>query len=105
MTNGFALNHNKSLQIYFYCVKRQAKIDFLKDVESTVGLIMLLSLIKVPKDSILQVWFKSQMTIRELNNKGYKALFSSCWYLDHTKYGTDWTKYYKCEPSPYSKSK
>ena len=37
MTNGFALNHDKSLQIYFFCVKLQAKNDFLKDVESTVG--------------------------------------------------------------------
>ena len=37
MTNGFALNCDKSLQIYFFCVKRQAKIDFLKDVESTVA--------------------------------------------------------------------
>ena len=36
MTNGFALNHDKNLQIYFFCVKRQAKNDFLKDVESTV---------------------------------------------------------------------
>ena len=35
--NGFALNHDKILQIYFCCVKRQAKNDFLKDVESTVG--------------------------------------------------------------------
>ena len=35
MTNGFALIHDKNLQIYF-CVKRQAKNDFLKDVESTV---------------------------------------------------------------------
>ena len=26
------------MQIYFFCVKRQAKIDFLKDVESTVGI-------------------------------------------------------------------
>ena len=38
MTNGFALNHDKNLQIYFFCVKRQAKNDFLKDVESTVTL-------------------------------------------------------------------
>ena len=36
MTNGFALNHDKILQIYFFCVKRQAKINFLKDAESTV---------------------------------------------------------------------
>ena len=37
-TNGFALNQDKSLQIYFFCVKRQAKRDFLKDVENTVVL-------------------------------------------------------------------
>ena len=34
MTNGFAFNHDKSLQIYFFCVKHQSKNDFLKDVES-----------------------------------------------------------------------
>ena len=28
--------YDKSLQIYFFCVKHQAKNDFLKDVESTV---------------------------------------------------------------------
>ena len=34
MTIGFALNHDNSLQIYFFRVKRQARSDFLKDVES-----------------------------------------------------------------------
>ena len=37
MTNGFAFNHDKNLKIYFFCVKRQAKNDFPKDVESTVN--------------------------------------------------------------------
>ena len=37
MSNGFAFNHDKSLQTYIFCVKRQANNDFLKDVESTVG--------------------------------------------------------------------
>ena len=36
MTNGFALNHDKRLQIYYFCVKGQVKNNFLKDVESTV---------------------------------------------------------------------
>ena len=36
MKNGFALNHDKSMQIYFFSIKRQAKNDFLKDVESTI---------------------------------------------------------------------
>ena len=41
MTNGFALNHDKSLQITFICVKHQAKKKkhFLKDVESTVVIV------------------------------------------------------------------
>ena len=43
MTNGFALNHDKSLQIYFFCVQRQAKNDFPKDVERTVGTVCMLS--------------------------------------------------------------
>ena len=30
------LNHDKSMKIYFFCVKRHAKNDFLKYVESTV---------------------------------------------------------------------
>ena len=38
-TNGFALNHDKSLQIYFFCLKHQAKNDFLKDVVSNVGIV------------------------------------------------------------------
>ena len=41
MTNGFALNHDKCLQIYFFCVKRQAKNNFLKDVKSTVMMYIL----------------------------------------------------------------
>ena len=37
MTKGSALNHYKSLQIYFFCVNVKQKNDFLKDVESTVA--------------------------------------------------------------------
>ena len=56
---------------------------------------------QVPKDSILEVWYGKQSNVMDLNRKGYKALYASCWYLDHTKRGTDWLKYYKCDPSPY----
>ena len=41
-TNGFALNHDKNLQIYFCLCKASAKNDFLKDVESTVTFIIIL---------------------------------------------------------------
>ena len=37
MTNSFALNHDKSLLSYFFCVEKHlANYDFLKDIESTV---------------------------------------------------------------------
>ena len=36
MTNGFALTHNKSLQIYFFKEKRHVKSDFLQDVKNRV---------------------------------------------------------------------
>ena len=39
MTNGFAFNYDKSLQIYFFCVKcQEKKNDCLKDAESSVAL-------------------------------------------------------------------
>ena len=63
MTNGFPLNHDKSLQIYFFCVKRQGKkdflkevkIDFLKDVENTVNAIITPNIQILPKHTYPKV--------------------------------------------------
>ena len=52
-TNSFALNHDKSLQIYFFCLKRQAKNDFLKDVESIVVLVNIPVYINFEPNSII----------------------------------------------------
>ena len=41
-TNGFALIHDKTLQIHFLYEKRQASEDFLKDVE--IGISQLLTI-------------------------------------------------------------
>ena len=71
MTNGFALNHGKSLQIYFFCVKRQAKNDFLKDVESTAGAIFHYHL------SIYKTFLDNKMSIFE----EYGASFSAVLFL------------------------
>ena len=37
MTNGFALNHAKPLQLYFFCIKHQAKTYFLKNAKAIGG--------------------------------------------------------------------
>ena len=47
MTNGFALNHNKSLKIYRFCVKHQAKNDFPNDGERMVQVFNTFCLIKI----------------------------------------------------------
>lgn len=59
----------------------------------------------LPKDTIVQVWKyindKPAYTA-ELNavvRAGYKAILSSCWYLNYIDYGQDWVKFYQCDPT------
>lgn len=60
--------------------------------------------VNLPKDTVVQVW-KNENDPREfmkvLENvvkSGYKAILSSCWYLNLIDYGQDWVKFYKCDP-------
>ena len=47
MINGFAFNHAKSLQIYFFYVKCQAKNDFPNDIERReVGLFVCVEVLR-----------------------------------------------------------
>lgn len=50
----------------------------------------------------MEVWYGQPTNVRMYNQAGYRALFSSCWYLDNYKHGVSWQTYYACEPSPYS---
>ncbi|KAL3859175.1 hypothetical protein ACJMK2_009407 [Sinanodonta woodiana] len=56
---------------------------------------------EIPKDSILQLWMSRQNVVQQLNEQGFRTIYSSCWYLDHSKYGIQWSEYYLCDPSPY----
>lgn len=48
-------------------------------------------------DAIVQIWMGDAWDIDRVMRKGYRTLFSSCWYLDYINYGQDWDKYYRCE--------
>ncbi|CAG2170408.1 unnamed protein product [Oppiella nova] len=62
-------------------------------------------------DTVVHVWIGSWGTDKEkywrpeLHNvtvKGYRAILSSCWYLDLISYGSDWKGYYTCEPHSFN---
>lgn len=37
----------------------------------------------------------------QVTRRGYHALLSSCWYLDHIEGGGDWQKFYDCDPDNF----
>lgn len=43
--------------------------------------------------------------VQKAIDQGYRVLFSSCWYLDHSNYGIHWMDYYNCEPTHRINSK
>lgn len=95
---------NRAIGYYFKRLIKTLK-DTASKKKQTKRFIMwedvLKNTLEVPTDSILQVWLGSPSNILALNRQGYRALYSSCWYLDDYKRAVMWHDYYTCEPSPY----
>jgi len=53
--------------------------------------------VQVKPDTIIQVWSGDSYNIDHVTRSGFRALFSTCWYLDYINYGQDWDRYYNCE--------
>lgn len=49
---------------------------------------------------VVQVW-KGDLnsTVSKVMKRGHPVIFSSCWYLNYIKYGTDWPNFYRCDPT------
>nr|XP_037275222.1 beta-hexosaminidase subunit alpha-like [Rhipicephalus microplus] len=59
--------------------------------------------VKIAPDTVVHVWKPPQNEeLALVTSAGYKALLSTCWYLDHISYGSDWKKYYACDPHNFS---
>lgn len=53
---------------------------------------------------IVHIWILEELyeQIYNVTAAGYKLLLGSCWYLDHISYGSDWRKYYLCDPHNFT---
>ncbi|KAH7944610.1 hypothetical protein HPB52_021969 [Rhipicephalus sanguineus] len=57
----------------------------------------------IAPDTVVHVWKpQHKEELASVTSAGYKALLSTCWYLDYISYGPDWKKYYACDPHDFS---
>lgn len=61
------------------------------------------------KDAIISVWMggdkDSGKKLASVTENGFRAVLSSCWYLDYISTGRDWPKYYLCDPHNFNGTK
>ncbi|XP_022179120.1 beta-hexosaminidase subunit beta-like isoform X2 [Myzus persicae] len=57
--------------------------------------------INLDSNVVVHVWKGgyNYSIVSEIMKSGHPVLFSSCWYMNYIKYGTDWPNFYRCDPT------
>ncbi|XP_033752809.1 beta-hexosaminidase subunit alpha-like [Pecten maximus] len=55
--------------------------------------------LKIPSDSIIQVWFGNSKEVEKVIESGYNVIYSECWYLDKVQETLNWPDHYLCDPN------
>lgn len=59
------------------------------------------SRLQLANDTVVNIWKTTPQPALEMSKvtaAGYKAISSSCWYLNRIAYGENWQSYYMCDP-------
>lgn len=99
--NKFMKSHGivglKQLEEYY--IQKILDINSRLGVKSIVWQEVFDNGVRLNESTIVHIWTGSQQDeLYQVTGSGYKALLSSCWYLDHLNTGGDWLKYYECDP-------
>ncbi|KAI0222060.1 Beta-hexosaminidase subunit beta, partial [Lamellibrachia satsuma] len=86
-----------------YYIQRLVEIVAKKNMGSIVWQEVVDDGVKVKPDTVVEVWKGGQEAeLAKVTKLGYRAILSSCWYLNDISYGSDWKIFYKCDPQNFN---